>query len=786
MRPLTGLALILALPAVAAVATSSSVSGRVLDDRGRPVAEAQVVLANRVSGYRQAVRTDFHGRFQLLNVPFSQYHLEVKATGLEPFHQDLEVRSTLPLDVPVALKPQGAEVVVEEKVQLVEDHVASHLDIDQSVLDKLPTAVQSRGMEAALLAVPGVIADENGRFHVKGSHGQTTFVIDGIPVTDQMQATFSNSLDPAQVESMEVITGGIAAEFGGKPAAVVNLTSRSGLGTPGGFEGEFSAGASRYRTGEMGFSVRGGTASFGYFVTGAASRSDRFLDPVDFANYHNTGATGRLFGRFDWVLGERDTLRLSLSGGRADRDVVNLASQEARGQDQAADARDTNLSVAWTHLFSNNRSLDASVFWRRAEAGLEPTAELGDGNADFPMWARQRRRLDNEGAQVTLTQRNGDTGWKMGLSHIAYPLEERFAFAITDPALVTDPADPFYPYTPAGGQVFAFRGRLRPTFTSAYVQGEVHKGAWYFTGGLRYDRYAVAEAVTSQLQPRLGASYRVAATGTVLRASYDRLLITPENENLALSLSQQAWNLGPRAGTPVPPLRPELQDSTTLGVEQQIKQSGRIILEYWEKRATNAADNEQFLNSGVLFPVAAAKGLYRGVNLRLDWAPVKGWSGYLSAGKTRALFQAPLVGGLQLEAPEAAPGQRFLIDHDQKLSLQGGGRFEWESHFIQVSVRYDSGLVAGDPAAAAGNSDLAFGIPYVRQDSEGTWRIVPRTIWNLGGGTEWKFGPRRALALSADLLNVFDQKGLYNFLSAFGGTHVIPPRTLALRAKWRF
>jgi outer membrane receptor protein involved in Fe transport len=57
---------------------------------------------------------------------------------------------------------------------------------------------------------------------------------------------------------------------------------------------------------------------------------------------------------------------------------------------------------------------------------------------------------------------------------------------------------------------------------------------------------------------------------------------------------------------------------------------------------------------------------------------------------------------------------------------------------------------------------------------------------DLGLGWELKLGPRRALSLSADLLNATDRKGLYNFLSTFGGTHVLPPRTLALRARLTF
>ena len=44
----------------------------------------------------------------------------------------------------------------------------------------------------------------------------------------------------------------------------------------------------------------------------------------------------------------------------------------------------------------------------------------------------------------------------------------------------------------------------------------------------------------------------------------------------------------------------------------------------------------------------------------------------------------------------------------------------------------------------------------------------------------------RSLKPADKLYKVTDEKGLYNFLSVFGGTHVIPPRTLAARVKWKF
>ncbi|MFN7958546.1 MAG: TonB-dependent receptor [Holophagaceae bacterium] len=779
-------------PAMAAAASSGLVTGRVVDEQGRAVAGATLILSNPVSGYRQKVRTDAKGAFAFQNVPFNTYHLDAQAPGLLPGHLDIDVHSQLPMVVPVALKPEGAVVVVEENLRLVEDHPSTHLDIDKSTIERTPAAVQSRAMESILLATPGFIADENGRFHFRGSHGQMTYVVDGIPVSDQLHATFSNSLDPSQVESMEVITGGISAEYGGKPLVVVNVTTKSGLGTPNGFEGEASFGASRFHTAEAGFNARGGTASFGWFASGAASESDRFLDPVNFENLHNHGSTGRLFSRFDWILGGRDTLRFSLSGGRTDREVANLASQQARGQDQRAATTDASGSLAWAHLFSEAQNLEASVFFRASRAELKPSGDLPDGftaggHRDFPCWAKQDRSLDNLGVQAAFTQRWGKENLtKVGFQRIAFPLHERFAFAITDDAAAPDPADPLHAYTPAGGgSVFRFDARLRPTLTSAFIQNDLHLGALFLALGLRHDAYTVADVSDNQLQPRVGLSYRFDATGTVLRASYDRLMILREHENLALSLSQQAWDLGPNAGTPRQPLRPEHQDSTSYGIEQQLGRAGRVMIEYWEKHSRNAGDNAQFLNTGVLFPVGADRGIFRGMNLRLDLVPVKGWSGYLSLGRTRAIFQAPLVGGLQLEAPEAAPGERFLIDHDQKLSAQIGLTFERDGFTAQVIGRYDSGLVAADPADAGGDPDYAFGTGYVRLDSEGTWRIKPRTTWDLSLGREWKLRTGR-LALGVDLLNATDEKGLYNFLSTFGGTHVIPPRTLAGRVKWKF
>ncbi|HXG83627.1 MAG TPA: hypothetical protein VNI84_06330, partial [Pyrinomonadaceae bacterium] len=63
----------------------------------------------------------------------------------------------------------------------------------------------------------------------------------------------------------------------------------------------------------------------------------------------------------------------------------------------------------------------------------------------------------------------------------------------------------------------------------------------------------------------------------------------------------------------------------------------------------------------------------------------------------------------------------------------------------------------------------------------------PRHIFNVGIGTDNLLrSDDYKLNMRFNVLNLTNKEALYNFLSPFGGTHFVAPRTIQLQAGIRF
>ena len=78
--------------------SSTAVIGVVVDPSGAVVANATIEIRNPVSGFERTTVTDNSGRFSIPNVPFNPYHLSVTGQGFNPYAQDIDVRSVVPVN----------------------------------------------------------------------------------------------------------------------------------------------------------------------------------------------------------------------------------------------------------------------------------------------------------------------------------------------------------------------------------------------------------------------------------------------------------------------------------------------------------------------------------------------------------------------------------------------------------------------------------------------------------------------------------------------------------------
>lgn len=776
--------------------TTATVSGRVVDAQGGLLPGASVRLTNAVTGFDSEDVTAANGGFRIANVPPRQYRLTVTFDGFEPATRDIEVQPGIPVHVDVSLalaaRSDSLTVRASDQAGLVDPTLTgTRTAVSRTLLDRMPAATGSRGIESVLVSFPGFAQNANGAIHPRGAHNQMTYVVDGLAISDQLTGAFANALDTGMVQNVELMTGNIPAEFGAKISGVAVVTTRSGLGVTREATGEASVRAGQFGTAEGAAHVGGQRGGIGYFATLTAMRTARFLDAVSLDNLHNAGQFGRAFARVDAPIGAADLLRVHAMGGRSTFELSNLRSQEASGQDQRQDLAD------WSAWLSHVRTLGRAATLESTAAFRTTTARLLPSEGDIPVTASQDRRLTSMTFSTRHTRMSGRHSLRAGADLQRFPVRERFALGLTrsdfnDPA-ATDFNRALLPYDlTRGGSRFEFQETRTGTLVSAFAQDQVTWPRLTATLGLRFDEYRFIVR-GRQIQPRIGLAWSFPSTRTVLRGSYNRNYQTPPNENLLLSSSETASRLAPQRvrdalGGTYAPMQPERQDVVEVGVQQAL--FGRVSLDVsaYHKYSRDQQDNNNFFETGVIFPTTLKALRATGLEMRATVPEVRGLSGSVSFTTARAVSTPPFTGGLFLgqDAVDLLSAGPFVIDHDQVLSAHGTANYAAPAGvWFGASVRYDSGLVANpsDPAVVASDPDFADLLPYVDLASE-VPRVRPRTIADVVVGYDARRDGRRLWGARVQVHNLTNRTALFNFQSVFVGTRVVQPRTASATLHW--
>lgn len=219
--------LTVALPAHA-VDMNAAIKGVVLDPEGLPVPNAEVVLtAPELMGARN-VQTDEEGRFRFSALPPGVYTVKALHPSFNPWQSGavgLALNATLDLDV--TLEAKGATeviTIVAVKPAVDIENVQSGATLGADFLASVPVA---RDYQSAISLAPGVVG--GGNPNARGSFDSSNqYYINGVNVTDPVTNTFSMNMNYDAIESIEVVTGGMDAEYGRALGAAFNIVTKSG------------------------------------------------------------------------------------------------------------------------------------------------------------------------------------------------------------------------------------------------------------------------------------------------------------------------------------------------------------------------------------------------------------------------------------------------------------------------------------------------------------------------------------------------------------------------------
>lgn len=443
---------VLAAVSNAQTGNSSTITGTVVDSSGGVVPGAIVTIHDPVSGFQSSATTDKTGAFSFPNVPFNPYHLSVTAKGFSPYVQDVEVRSSVPVDVKITLSVAGAAttVTVEAAADLIETDSTAHTDIDRTLFDKLPLESPSSSVSSLVtLASPGVAADSNGLFHGLGDHAENSFSVDGQPVTDQQSKVFSNQIPVDSIQSLEVIDGAPPAEYGDKTSLVIDVTTRSGEGvtTP---HGSVTASYGTFGTSNASFDLAYGGQKWGNFISVSGLDSGRFLDPPEFSVMHDKGNEENIFDRVDYRLSNADSLQLNLGYTRSwfqnpnsfDQEnhaglVNNVTGNPLETTDQRSKIGTFNIAPSWTRLLNSTTVFTFGGFVRQDQYNYYPSTDpLADLSPNLQSESvGQNRKLTNAGLRSNISYVKGIHNLKAGVTYEHTFLTENDSLGIVDPLL---------------------------------------------------------------------------------------------------------------------------------------------------------------------------------------------------------------------------------------------------------------------------------------------------------------------------------------------------------------
>src|ERR1700687_3914560 len=223
---------VLAIPGIASAAGEQTgrLTGTVTEEQtGAPVPGASITASSPTQiGEPKTTATADDGSYELTDLMPGSYAVEVSYSGVKPLRRQVLVQpgTTTPLNIAWSAELAQVEttVVVEERHLTKPDSTMSgtvYAGEDQNKI-ATPRTYQSVATETAGVTSP----NGAGNPQVKGANlMMNKYLLDGLDVSDPILGTFSLNLNFDSIQSEQIITGGMEAQYNAMGGIINVITS---------------------------------------------------------------------------------------------------------------------------------------------------------------------------------------------------------------------------------------------------------------------------------------------------------------------------------------------------------------------------------------------------------------------------------------------------------------------------------------------------------------------------------------------------------------------------------
>lgn len=321
--------------------------------------------------------------YYVITAPAGKYTLVYTYSGFS--HQEIPINLTQNIRQNIFMKTlivQAQEIIVtgERTDRNVKSTEMSRIEISGEKIKSLPVIFGEPDILKAITLLPGIKSGGEGStgFYVRGGGPDQNLVLmdEAVVYNPSHLLGFLSVFNTDAVRNIEIIKGGMPANYGGRLSSILNVNMKEGNNQKFAVSGGVGVIASRL---SVEGPIKKNKSSF--IISARRTYIDALAQPFLPKKYKGNGYYFYdINAKANYIFSDKDRLYLSFYLGR---DVFSFTSPQNKDVNFNIAWGNTSATLRWNHIFNGKLFSNTSLVYNRYDLNNQFTFGSGDAKSQF-------------------------------------------------------------------------------------------------------------------------------------------------------------------------------------------------------------------------------------------------------------------------------------------------------------------------------------------------------------------------------------------------------------------